>query len=143
MKNGNTTIPGIEQLLAAHTPAVQGLAEALREHILAAAPAAQERVHPGWHAIGYTDPICGYFCAIFPREAGVRLGFEFGALLDDPDRLLSGSGKQVRYVELTPGTALPSAAIDRLIQAALDLPPRRADKLAMLAAAQPARKRRP
>jgi len=140
MNEDTTPFTAIEQLLAAHAPAVQGMAEALRRQILATAPAARERVYRGWHAIGYTDPVCGYFCAIFPRTTGVRLGFEFGALLDDPDGLLSGDGSQVRYVELAPGAPIPYTAIDALIRAALDLPPRRADKLAMLAAA---RDRRP
>ncbi len=70
----------------------------LRGLIRDALPEVEEAARPGWHAIGYRHPDQGYLCGIFPHDDAVKLGFEFGMLLPDPDRLLSGDGKQLRYV---------------------------------------------
>jgi hypothetical protein len=48
----------------------------------------------------------------------VNVGFFQGAALPDPARLLQGSGKRMRHVKLTPGTATDAAALSRLIEAA-------------------------
>jgi hypothetical protein len=112
----------VADLLAAHPPAVQALTEQLRQLIRATVPVASEAVYPGWRAIGYTHPTCGYFCAIFPQTKGVNLAFEFGVLLPDPEQLLEGDGKQVRYVKLQSSADLRPLAIQNLLFAALDLP---------------------
>ena len=121
-----------EQILAGHTPEVRQLCETLRSLVLAEAPEAWEVAYPSWHGIGYHHPTCGYFCAIFPMEAYVKLGFEFGVLLPDPERLLTGAGKQVRYVMVRQPADIRAEAIARLIQAALSLPPERDAKLWMI-----------
>jgi hypothetical protein len=122
----------VMELLADHTPAVCTVVEALRLLIRQTVSDTSESVYVHWHGIGYTHPQVGYFCAIFPQATTVKLGFEFGVLLPDPDNLLTGGGKQVRYVELRPGVELPEEPIARLLQAAVDLPPSRAARLAML-----------
>ena len=48
----------------------------------------------------------------------VNVGFFHGAALPDPARLLQGTGKFMRHVKLTPGTATDTAALSRLIDAA-------------------------
>ena len=48
----------------------------------------------------------------------VNVGFFFGAALDDPARLLEGSGKRMRHVKLRPGGELHVAALSDLISAA-------------------------
>jgi hypothetical protein len=126
--------PTLEEILAGHSPAVVELVDALRVLIRTTVPTASEAAYRGWHAIGYTHPTSGYFGAIFPQQASVNLGFEFGVLLPDPAGLLTETGKQVRYVELRPGSAIPDEAIGRLIHAALDLPPTRAAKLHLIEA---------
>ena len=111
-----------EDMLADHTPEVRALAEELRQLIRAAVPEATEKAYLGWQGIGYRHPQAGYFCGIFPTADLVKLGFEFGVLLPDPDGLLEGSGSQMRWVVLRPGGAIPEASIRALLQAALDLP---------------------
>jgi hypothetical protein len=111
---------------------VRQLCEALRGLILAEAPEAFEVAYPSWHGIGYHDPICGYFCAIFPMKETVKLGFEFGVLLPDPERLLTGDGKQVRYVIIRQQADIRAEIIRQFIQAALSLPPERDVKLWMI-----------
>jgi len=48
--------------------------------------------------LGYHHPDGGYLCGLFPQRDSVKLGFEFGVLLPDPDGLLEGRGRQVRYL---------------------------------------------
>jgi len=48
----------------------------------------------------------------------VNVGFFFGALLEDPARLLEGTGKRGRHVKLRPGRQVDSAALAGLVDAA-------------------------
>jgi hypothetical protein len=82
-------------------------------------PTASEHVYPGWKALGYRDPQSGYFCGIFPQSDHVRLLFEHGAALPDPERVLKGATRQVRYLEVREEEEIPIAAIQRLLRAAL------------------------
>ena len=106
-------------ILAAHTPEIRDLTQRVRELVRAAAPAATEKVYPGWRGFGFHDPNAGYFCGIFPQDDCVKLGLEFGRLLPYPQGLLQGGGKQVRYVVLAAGERLPVDSINDLIAASL------------------------
>ena len=48
----------------------------------------------------------------------VNVGFFHGAMLEDPCRLLEGSGKRMRHVKLHPGGVVNSAALSDLIHGA-------------------------
>ena len=113
------------QILAGHSRPIRDLAERLRKLVREAAPDATEAGYAGWRLIGYRSP--HYFCFIAPQADHVRLGFEHGVRLADPDGILEPMGKQVRFVRIIPGRALPIAAIDRLIQRALRTLPARRD----------------
>jgi DNA transformation protein len=105
------------QILAGHSRPIRDLAGRLRKLVGEAAPDATEAGYAGWRLIGYRSP--HYFCFIAPQADHVRLGFEHGVRLADPDGILEPMGKQVRFVRIIPGRALPTAAIGRLIQEAL------------------------
>ena len=51
-------------------------------------------------------------------KAHINVGFYTGAFLDDPHKLLQGSGKRMRHAKIRPGDALDSAALKLLINAA-------------------------
>ena len=121
-----------EMILADHAPGVRLLAERLRMLIRETVPGAVETAYPGWHAIGYRHPESGYFCGIFPETARVRLAFEWGAVLPDPHRILGGTGKQVRYLDISEGGELQETVIRDLLLAAVSLPGDRAFKLALI-----------
>ena len=112
-----------EDILAAHAPGVRALAERLRRLVLDVVPDAHERAYPGWRAIGYRHPRAGYFAGIFPEEGAVRLAFEWGALLSDPDGLLQrgpSGGKRVRYAVLPPGDDIPEGPLALLLLEAVE-----------------------
>lgn len=108
-------------LLVDHQRPVLATALWLRRLVQDAVRDAVEVVYPGWHGLGYRHPEAGYFCAVFPRVADVRLSFEHGTLLADPHRLLRGSGRQVRHVEvLRPGDP-PADLLVELVDAAVEV----------------------
>jgi hypothetical protein len=84
------------EFLAERHPEALELALWLREAVLAAEPDLVERVYRGWDGIGFRHPDAGYLCA--PRAGDVRLLFEHGTRLHDPEGLLEGEGTQTRYV---------------------------------------------
>jgi hypothetical protein len=86
-----------DQLLADYPTAVVELTLRLRDVIRSILPEARERVYLGWRGLGFHHPDAGYLCALFPGADQVRIGFERGHLLHDPDGLLEGDGHQVRY----------------------------------------------
>jgi hypothetical protein len=108
-----------EDILDDHTDEVRALTEQLRSLIKETIPEATERAYPGWHGIGYRHPEAGFFAAIFPRADDVKLGFEHGADLPDPDGLLTGEGKRVRYVVVRRPGDIRSRAIGSLLIAAI------------------------
>jgi DNA transformation protein and related proteins len=109
------------QILEGYSAEIRDLAERLRKVILAEAPEAEEAGYAGWRLIGYRSP--HYFCFVAPQADHVRLGFEHGVRLHDPDGVLEPMGKQVRFVRCTPAQPLPMPALRSLIRAALNLQP--------------------
>jgi DNA transformation protein len=109
------------QILEGYSPEIRNMAARLQHLVLDEAPEAEEAGYVGWRLIGYRSP--HYFCFLAPQADHVRLGFEHGVRLRDPDGVLEPMGKQVRFVRCTPGRALPVAAIRSLIRAALSLAP--------------------
>lgn len=75
----------------------------------------RELMHDGCPTVCVGDAAFGYVGAY---KDHVNLGFFFGALLDDPARLLEGTGKRGRHVKLRPGHEIDSAALGQLVEAA-------------------------
>jgi hypothetical protein len=111
---------------------VRNLAEHVRKLIKDTIPVVEERVYPGWRAIGFRHPDVGYFCGIFPQAEGVDLAFEFGVLLPDPQAILDGDAKQLRYVHIRQMQDIQPEPLIALIQAAIDLPANRQVRLDMV-----------
>jgi hypothetical protein len=75
----------------------------------------RELMHDGCPTACVGDAAFGYVNAF---KDHVNVGFFLGASLDDPARLLEGTGKRGRHVKLRPGRELDSAALSELIDAA-------------------------
>ena len=124
-----------QTMFAAYGPEVADLAEQAASLIERTVPSATHAVREGWRCAAFTHMDVGYFCAVFPRDGVVQVGFEFGALLPDPDGLLQGGGAQLRYVVLVPGEPIPSVALTALLEAAVALPPNASVRRSMARAA--------
>jgi hypothetical protein len=97
MRRKNTRISP-KVLLNDLSPELLQLANTLREIIHDLVPEVEEAGYPGWKLIGYRNR--RYFGFIAPMSDHIRLGFEHGATLPDPEGLLYGDGRQVRYIPL-------------------------------------------
>jgi DNA transformation protein len=108
-------------ILQPYPPTIRALANRLRAVVKKAAPALREAAYPGWKAVGFRHAEAGYVCGVFPSAEGVRLIFEHGAKLADPDGLLEGASrmKQVRYVTLRSAADIKVRALTRLVRAAV------------------------
>ena len=72
--------------------------------------------------IGYspTDRGIDAIVAISARATGVSLYFNQGPQLPDPKRLLRGSGKQTRFIQVEAASQLAHPDVEALIAAAID-----------------------
>lgn len=64
------------------------------------------------------DEQAGYFCGIFQTDR-VRLLFEHGASLPDPEGLFTGGGTRTRHIDLRSGETVQTEGIRALIDAAI------------------------
>ena len=116
----------VDDLLSSYPPPIRNIVGKLREIILETGRGASEKANRGWRSISYRDKQVGYFCGIFPFEDHADLIFEFGVLLPDPDGILQGDAKQVRYLRFHDLDDVHMEEIKPLLLAALDLPPQHA-----------------
>jgi len=68
---------------------------------------------------GYGPGYKQLLCTIIPSKKGIKLGFYKGSELPDPKKLLTGSGKVHRYVEIKSESDLKDTAIKKLVDEAL------------------------
>ena len=106
------------------SPAIVKVAKAARAKFRTRLPGAVEMVYDNFNAL-----VIGYSPTDRPSDAIVSLGlyprwvnlyFLQGAHLADPQRLLTGSGNQVRFIRLDPGAAiLDTPAVRALVSEAI------------------------
>lgn len=105
-------------LLAGHSEHVKTTIAALRVLVKDVLPEVEERVYPGWKAIGFRHPEAGFIGGLFPMADHVKVAFESGARLSDPAGALElpkSSGKTVRYVTVTGPDAIDRATLTALL----------------------------
>ena len=93
-----------EALLDDYPAATRATVDTLRALVREAVPDAWERVRVGWRLIGYDLPLRRYgvyFAYIAPEPVHVHLGFEWGVFMSDPQGLLQGITRQVRWLTFT------------------------------------------
>jgi len=110
--------------LASYDPHVADLTLALREVVLEEAPDAIESIVKGYAvAIGFSftgKPLKDGFCHIVTYSSYVNLGFNRGALLPDPNRVLAGKGKMIRHITIRDQKELERQFIRRYLQASIE-----------------------
>ena len=113
--------------LAPYDPHVSRLALALRDLVLEEAPTAKESFSKGYAvgiAFSFTGkPIKDGFCHVVTYDNHVNLGFNQGAMLPDPDRVLAGNGKSIRHVTIHSEEDLNRPFFRRYVRAAIERAP--------------------
>jgi hypothetical protein len=119
--------PKLLEYLAPYDPHVSRLALALRELVLEEAPTAKESFSRGYAvgiAFSFTGkPIKDGFCHVVAYANHVNLGFNQGATLPDPDRVLAGNGKSIRHVTIQGEEDLNHPFVRRYLRAAIERAP--------------------
>jgi hypothetical protein len=148
-----TAAAQLSGFLAKYTPPVRAVAKAALATMRKRMPGAQELVYDNSYAlvIGFgpnerpSDAL--FSIVLYPRH--VTLCFLQGALLDDPQKILQGSGNQVRHIRLIPdASVLDRPEVRSLIQQAIttsDVPleSARGRKLVIRSVSAKQRSRRP
>ena len=108
-----------DELLAKYPDDVRAMATETRRVIRAALPGAIEEVDSKANVVGYGLG-AGYsnlICTIILSKTGVKLGLVGGASLPDPKKLLTGTGKVHRYVQITDPADARRPAVKALLKA--------------------------
>lgn len=101
---------------------VKAVAQKLREIVFADLPDATETVRLGDGAATYgpgPKKMTESHVYIMPKENYVNLGFFHGSSLEDPAKLLEGTGKKMRHVKVRSLEAAENPALRSLISEAL------------------------
>jgi hypothetical protein len=107
--------PAIDAWLGAQRNDLRPLVEAWFACMRRCGSDVRELIHDGCPTACVDDAAFGYVNAF---KDHVNVGFFFGALLNDPARLLEGTGKRGRHVKLRPGREVDRAGLARLVDAA-------------------------
>ena len=107
--------PGIDAWLASQRADLRPFVETWFGRMRQCGGDVRELMHDGCPTACVGDAAFGYVNAFTNH---VNVGFFFGALLEDPARLLEGTGKRGRHVKLRPGRHVDAAALARLVDAA-------------------------
>lgn len=111
----------INEFLSSYSEEVFENALLLREVLLTNLPEIIEQVDVPAKMIAYCygQKYAELICMIIPSKKGLKLGFNRGAGLPDPGKLLEGTGKISRYIEIRSGDQISSPALKKLIENAL------------------------
>ncbi len=95
----------------------------LRKVIIATLPNIIEQVDMPAKMIAYCygQKYSELICTIIPSKKGLKLGFNWGTELPDPEHLLEGKGKISRYVEIKSEEQIKSQAIKILLKSVLSI----------------------
>ena len=107
--------PAIDVWLRAQRNDLRPLAETWFTRMRQCGDDVRELMHDGCPTACVGDAAFGYVNAFTDH---VNVGFFFGALLNDPLRLIEGTGKRGRHVKLWPGRDMDPTALAKLVDAA-------------------------
>lgn len=124
MKRTKSAENQLEEFLAKFTPEIAALAKAALIKMRKRLPGAVEMVYDNYNALvigfgpGERPSEAIFSLAVYPRW--INLFFVQGKNLHDPERLLKGSGNQVRSIVLESAGTLDDPRVEDLIVEALD-----------------------
>lgn len=112
----------IDSLLSGYPADVQRLVQEARGWVKRLLPHVSEEVDgtAGLISYGYGPGYKSAVCTLILSKSGVKLGLVGGAALPDPHRLLAGSGKVHRHVQLRKAEDLHRVGVQQLLLDASD-----------------------
>lgn len=131
MKTSRPIHPDFHFFLDFKDKEVIDLYKDLREYILEMHPDCNELVYHT-HALttvfSISDKLSDAFCMLPIYTNHLNLGFNKGALLKDPNKLLTGTGNLIRHIDVKKTSDYRNPKVKALIQEALDFAIKDMDK---------------
>ena len=110
--------------IAKFDPKVAKLIRALRVAVRRRFPTAIELVYDNYNFLVFafctTERGSDCLVSLAANAHGVTLFFNWGAKLPDPQRILQGSGKQVRWIRLEGAAVLKRPEVEALLRASVE-----------------------
>jgi len=135
------------RFLQPYDPAIRELALKTRALVLDEAPHAMEIIYDAYNAVAdgftFTGRTSDAFIHIATYAKWVNLGFNRGALFNDPNHLLAGAGKWIRHIRIATLANLRPKHVRAFIRAAIAEAPKGTAEAKSEVRAVYARKRRP
>lgn len=105
---------------------IQDICWGVRDLVFEVLPTASEWSKMG--GVGFflaedSTPLKGMICHLIAESDQVKIGFIFGAFLEDPDGLLEGEQKAKRHLTLNDFQSVPWDSLKGLIQEAIEVDP--------------------
>jgi hypothetical protein len=113
----------IDLFLSQYSTPVFEHAQSLRKLLTGLLPGVIEQLDAPAKMIGYSygPKYEDLVCVLIPSKKGLKLGFNKGTELNDPEGWLKGQGKISRYVEIVSPEQIQSKTLHALVQNALEL----------------------
>jgi hypothetical protein len=110
-----------ENILSAYEEKIKTTGLKLRAFLLAELRGVAEEADTSANIISfnYGKGYKNIICVIIPSKQGIKLGFYKGSELPDPGKLLTGSGKVHRFVEIKSPEDIYKPGLKNLLKAAL------------------------
>jgi len=110
-----------EEFLSQYDEKVFSNAMKLRKILSVNLPGVTEQLDAPARLVAYCygQKYAELICVIIPSKKGLKLGFNRGIDLPDPENLLEGTGKISRYVKIESGEQINSSSLKKLLKTAL------------------------
>jgi hypothetical protein len=105
-------LPEIDEWLSNDPPELFSIARQWFNRFRQCGDDVNEIIHDGFPTACVNDAAFGYVNVF---KSHVNVGFFAGAFIQDPHKLLEGTGKRMRHVKLRPGVDVDSQALSELI----------------------------
>lgn len=117
--------PDLAGMLSFYNETTVALFYELRLFILEQYPETNELIYDAYSAVSIafslSDKLSDAYCHLPIYKSYVNLGFNRGAELNDPDKILQGKGKSIRHIKVPHISHLPKAYATELLQQAIAL----------------------
>lgn len=112
-----TSSVDINNFLYSYSTDIQRMALNVRELLLLSLPDINEQIDSTAKMIAYSygNSYRDLICVIIPSKKGLKVGFNRGVNLPDPDKLLEGNSKISRYVSISSESIIKSEAFRQLL----------------------------
>lgn len=123
MNHDATVEMRMSELLSDRPRRISDLAIQIRREIVKSAKGCSELLYKTYavsNVFSYTGKLGQAFIHIATYSNHVNLGFNHGALLNDPDQVLKGTGKLIRHIRISSISDLKRKSVKDLIREAIE-----------------------